>query len=165
MSQQCRTGVAPEGFLSRRDGCVLYPGMQAGPADASVHFVVAVPPATWRERDHEYMMACLGSAVVENTFHRKKRLFGRIEIVIVIGASGTDDSLTYMTFGLERYALPELHVTAPRDRDALAFLYCVAHWMLVDPERPLQDGDTVGRSDDERISVVLDRGLMRLELP
>ena len=149
--------------MKRRGRCVLYPGMQAEPADTSVHFVVTVPPATWRERDHEYMMGCLGAAVVENTFHRKKRLFGRIEIVIVIGAS--DDRLTYVTFGLERYALPELHVTAPRDRDALAFLYCVAHWMLVDPERPLQNGDTVGRSHDERIPITWVGETLRLELP
>ena len=85
--------------------------------------------------------------------------------MIVIGASEGDDRLTFVTIGLERYALPELHVTAPRDRDALAFVYCVAHWMFIDPERPLQDGDTIGRSDDERVPIVWADQTLRLELP
>lgn len=124
-----------------------------------MHFVVAVPPASWRERDHEYMVGRLGSAVIENTFHRTKRL-GGTAIVIVIGARD-DERLSFVTCGIS----PELHVTAPRDRDALAFVYSVAHWLIIDPDRPLQDGDTVGRSHDERVPIAWDGEVLRLDLP
>ncbi len=130
--------------------------------EAPVHFVVSTPALTWRERDHEYMMSRLGASVVLTTFHRTKRLRG-VTFVIEIAVCREDiERLSFVTRGLGAI---EVHLTAPRDSDALAFLYGVAHWLLADPERPVQDGDTIGRSADERIPIACTDDTLRLDLP
>ncbi len=140
----------------------LYQRMQAQVmVEAPVHFVVATPALSWRQRDHEYLMSRLGASVVLTTFHRTKRLLG-VAFVIEIAVCPDDiERLSFVTRGLGPL---EIHLTAPRDSDALGLLYGVAHWLLADPDRPLQDGDTIWRSADERVPITCTDDAIHLAL-
>jgi hypothetical protein len=74
--------------------------------------------------------------------------------VDVTAAQESPTRMSFLTHGLQRYGRDEFYVTCPVEgRGALSFVFDMARWMLTDPDKHLPTGDTVGRSEDERLAI------------
>lgn len=145
---------------------------------APAHFIVTVLGLSGDARVRDKRMAALAATVIDNTnavgamlghgrvFHKAK-LFSEMaalavdapmlpaEIAIdVTAARESEERMSFLTHGLERYGREEFYVTCPiRGKSALGFVYSMARWMLSDPNKQLPTGDTVGRTAEEKIRV------------
>jgi hypothetical protein len=65
------------------------------------------------------------------------------------------DRASMLTYGLARYGREEFYVTGPRATvdETVAFGRMMARWMILDPAKVLPTGDTVGRTEDEKIRI------------
>jgi hypothetical protein len=62
--------------------------------------------------------------------------------------------MSFLTHGLGRYDREEFYMTAPIEgRGALDFLLMLTRWMIVDPDKHLPTGETVGRDANERVVI------------
>jgi hypothetical protein len=69
-------------------------------------------------------------------------------------AAEPDERMSLLTHGMRRRGLEEILVTCSRSGSgADDFLYSIAGWLLEEPTKKLPTGDTVGRSDGEKITV------------
>jgi hypothetical protein len=74
--------------------------------------------------------------------------------VDVTRAAEPDERMSLLSHGLTRYGREELFVTASKQgKGALDFVLSMAGWLLADPDKHLPTGDTVGRSETERVEV------------
>ena len=150
-------------------------------AAAKAHLIVAAFGLTGPPRERDTRMAILTAAVVDAVgtdavaamlghgvaFHRA-RVFADgarlaadegeplpAEVAIdVTAAQESAQRMSFLTHGLRRYGREEFYVTCPIEgTGALSFLLGLTRWMLVDPDKQLPTGDTVGRTADERILV------------
>lgn len=96
------------------------------------------------------------------------------EIAISLTAAmEPDDRMSFLTHGMQRFGREELYVTAPmRGTGALDFTLGLMRWLYYERDKQLPTGDTVGRTEDERIVVQrvpspLGEGpeVIRLDLP
>lgn len=78
-----------------------------------------------------------------------------IEIAVdVTAAAESEDTMSFLTHGMQRYGREELFVHAPiRGKGALDFLFGLMRWLTADPGKHLPTGDTIGRDEDERIVI------------
>jgi len=64
------------------------------------------------------------------------------------------ERMSFLTHGLQRYGREEFYVTAPQSgQGAIEFLMSLVRWMIVDPDKHLPTGETVGRGGEEKIEV------------
>jgi len=62
--------------------------------------------------------------------------------------------MSMLTHGLVRYGREEFFVTASQGgKAAMDFIVGLARWMLMDPNKQLPTGDTVGRTPHEKVRV------------
>lgn len=75
--------------------------------------------------------------------------------VDVTVAREPDGRISMLTHGLVRYGREEFYVLAPsaRANDAFDMATMMARWMIADPAKQLPTGETVGRSETEKIRV------------
>ncbi len=65
-----------------------------------------------------------------------------------------DGRFGFLTHGLQRYGREEFFVTTTGDKNAaLDFTWMMARWMIMEPDKHLPTGDTLGRSAEEKILV------------
>jgi hypothetical protein len=78
-----------------------------------------------------------------------------VEVAVdVTAARESAERMSFLTHGLARYGREELYVSCPiQGKGALDFIYGLARWMLSDPDRQFPDGDTVGRTAEEKIRI------------
>jgi hypothetical protein len=145
---------------------------------ARAHFIVTALGLPGDARARDKRMAMLTATVIDNTpavgamlghgkvFHKAK-LFADVaavaasepmlpaEIAIDVTAEReSEDRMSFLTHGLERYGREEFYVTCPiRGKSALGFVYSMARWVLNDPNKQLPTGETVGRTADEKILI------------
>ncbi len=146
---------------------------------APAHLVVAALGLTGPDRERDTTMAALAGAVINAVdaagamlghgvaFHRAilfadaARLAAdehqplAVEVAVdVTAAQESATRMSFLTHGLARYGREELYVTCPVEgRGALSFVFDMARWLLADPDKYLPTGDTVGRSEDEKLPV------------
>jgi hypothetical protein len=144
----------------------------------TAHMILTARGLTGDERQRDTTMAALAAAVIENTeaigvmlghgvvFH-EAQYFAElaaagvkdgalpVEAAVSITADlATGARMAFLTHGMDRYGHDELYVTCPvQGKGALHFIFGVLRSLLARPDASLQDGDTVGRSDDERLPV------------
>lgn len=145
---------------------------------AKAHMILTAQGLVGDERRRDTTMAALAAAVIASTeaigvmlghgvvFH-EARYFAElatqgvkdgalpVEVAVSITADlATGARMAFLTHGMERYGHDELYVTCPvQGKGALHFIYGVLRSLLASPDAALQDGDTVGRTDDERLPV------------
>ncbi|MCB9601186.1 MAG: hypothetical protein H6721_21000 [Sandaracinus sp.] len=74
--------------------------------------------------------------------------------VDITSARESEDRMSFLTHGLERHGSEDLYVTASvNGRGALDFLLGVGRWFHQQPEMRLPTGDTLGRSETERVTI------------
>ena len=62
--------------------------------------------------------------------------------------------MSFLTHGLDRYGREEFFVTSSTtDTGALEYVMALVRWMIVDRDKVLPTGDTVGRTADERVVI------------
>jgi len=151
-------------FLSHRAGVRLYQSMMA-----ELHFDIGVERQGWHRRERDYMMSRLTRAIVARlgdsvVFHRT-RVFASAEVTVDITVDATD-RMTLATRGLSDHGCAEVEVRCGLwGPGGIDFLDSIVRWLLADPERPLQTGDTVGRTGDEKVMVIREGELIRIDLP
>jgi hypothetical protein len=142
------------------------------------HVIVTALGLEGSARARDTRMAALTAAVIDSTsaigamlghgvmFHRAA-LFsemaalgveeGELPAEIAIDVSGAPEGperMSFLTHGMVRYGREELYVTCPqRGRGALGFVLTMARWLLTDLDKQLPTGDTVGRTEDEKIVI------------
>jgi hypothetical protein len=77
------------------------------------------------------------------------------EVAVDITSAREDgDRMSFLTHGLERHGSEDVYVTASvNGRGALDFLFGVGRWFYTQPEMRLPTGDTLGRSETERVTI------------
>ena len=77
------------------------------------------------------------------------------EIVVdITAARESEDRMSFLTHGLDRYGREEFYVTSSiHGQGALDYVMALAKWMIADRTKVLPTGDTVGRTADEQIVV------------
>lgn len=82
---------------------------------------------------------------------------GDVPIFLVIditAAPEPEERISFLTHGMSRYERDEFYLTAPLSGEgALPFLLELVHWVIDEPERELNAGDTIGRSEEERVEI------------
>ena len=81
--------------------------------------------------------------------------------------------MSFLTHGLVRYGREEFLVSCPIEgKGAVGFVLNMARWVLAEPGRQLPNGDTVGRTADERLTITrvpsptgTGPAVIRLDLP
>jgi hypothetical protein len=94
-------------------------------------------------------------------------------VVDLTAARESGDRMSFLTHGLRRYGREEFLVTCPiSGRGAVDFVLSLARWMLMDPEKHLPTGDTVGRTPQEKVRIQRTKSptgsgetVIRLDLP
>lgn len=79
-----------------------------------------------------------------------------LALIDVTRAYDQEDStrLSLLTHNLPRYGCANLYVTCRRDNEeAPHFVREIADWRIEDPDENVPNGDTIGRSDKERVPV------------
>lgn len=78
-----------------------------------------------------------------------------VELVVDITVAREDEErMSFLTHGLQRYDREEFYMTAPlTGTGALDFLLMLVRWMIVDPDKHLPTGETLGRDENERIEI------------
>lgn len=74
--------------------------------------------------------------------------------VDITAAPEPGERISFLTHGMGRYGREELFLTAPLSGEgALPLMFELMHWLVTEPERAIRPGDTLGRTEDERIPV------------
>jgi hypothetical protein len=158
-------------------------GMTSPPAEetaaATAHLIVAALGLTGSARERDTRMAMLAAAVIDTVdavgamlghgivvhraalFADAARLAAdeheplMVEVAVdVTAAEESPTRMSFLTHGLRRYGREEFYVTCPiQGTGALGFVLGMARWMLADPLKHLPTGDTVGRTEDEKILI------------
>lgn len=77
-----------------------------------------------------------------------------LAVDVTIAPEEEDDRMSFLTHGLARAGSEELYVTCSvRGRGALDFVLGVARWFYSEPTMRLPTGDTLGRSETERVLI------------
>lgn len=160
--------MGPAALLGRLDEDAL--------SSAKAHLVVAALGLAGerRERDAAFAQivaalleasASLGATFGEGLCYQEARFFARAvdsaegEVPVFLAVDITaapepEERISFLTHGMERYGREEFFVTAPLNGDgALPFMLELMHWSISEPERELAPGDSVGRTEEERIVV------------
>ena len=121
---------------------------------------------------HDVVMGIVTTALIHSTpavaamlghgaiFHRSDMFAAFVEAagtdiateiaVDITAARESEDRMSFLTHGLERYGREELYVTSSIDTDgALDYVVVLAKLMITDQDKVLPTGDTVGRTADE----------------
>jgi hypothetical protein len=158
-------------------------GMTSPPPEetssASAHLIVAALGLTGSARDRDTRMAMLAAAIIDTVdavgvllghgivvhraalFADAARLAAdeneplMVEVAVdITAATESPTRMSFLTHGLRRYGREEFYVTCPiHGTGALGFVLGMARWMLADPDKHLPTGDTVGRTEDEKIVI------------
>ena len=66
-----------------------------------------------------------------------------------------DEGLSFLTHGMPRHGREDLYISCPRQAGADAFELAslMVRWMLTDPDKQFPSGDTVGRTEQERLEI------------
>jgi len=100
---------------------------------AKAHYIVVLMDGPTAQREQDILLARLTAAVVR---------------------SSPDERMSMLTHGLVRYGREEFFVTASQGgKAAMDFIVGLARWMLMDPNKQLPTGDTVGRTPHEKVRV------------
>jgi hypothetical protein len=74
--------------------------------------------------------------------------------VDLTSARESEERMSFLTHGLARYGSEDLYLTASvNGKGALDFLFGVGRWFYSQPELRLPTGDTLGRSETERVTI------------
>lgn len=76
--------------------------------------------------------------------------------VSITAAPEGEGRMSFMTHGLQRYGREEFYVvcgTGDGGHGGYEFIWGMARWMLADRSKELPTGDTIGRTEDEKIQV------------
>jgi hypothetical protein len=144
---------------------------------ARAHLIVTALELTGAPRVRDTKLALLTATIVENTravavrLHhgvvwQRATVFAKLaelaveegvlpaEAAVDLTVSREDgDRMSFLTHGMERYGKEELFVTCPvRGKGALDFVLQLVRWMLDDASE-IATGDTIGRSETEKIIV------------
>ena len=144
---------------------------------AQAHIIVTALELTGPARVVDTKLALLTATIVENVraiavkLHhgavwQRANVFAKLaalavdegvlpaEAAVDVTVSREDgDRMSFLTHGMERYGKEELYVTCPvRGKGALDFVLQIVRWMLDDPGE-IATGDTIGRSETEKIVV------------
>jgi hypothetical protein len=78
-----------------------------------------------------------------------------VEVAVdITAAQESPTRMSFLTHGLRRYGREEFFVTCPIEgKGALAFVLTMARWMLADADKQLPTGETVGRTEDEKLVI------------
>ena len=166
-------------------------------AAAPAHYIVTSLglPGSTTERDQ--LMAILVGAILSGCkpvgvkmghgvlFHRPD-IFQRIAFIAakedafpvelcvdVTVARDSEDRISLLTYNLPRYDREDFYITAPMaGQGALDFVLMMARWMIMDPNKHLPTGDTMGRSAEEKLLIQRtpnpideEQVVIRLDLP
>jgi hypothetical protein len=155
----------------------LSPAMEEMEA-AGAHCIVTAAGLEGDVRERDHVMAIITGAVIKATpavaamlghgvLFQRADLFADfaklaaeegalpMEICVDITAAPEDDErMSFLTHGMTRYGGEEIYVTCPvQGNGALGFVLSIAQWMFYDPDVSLPTGDTVGRSEEEKVTV------------
>ncbi len=147
-------------------------------AHASAHVLVALRDHPGGVRERDLVLALAAGAVLDATgglsvmlapnvvFHRPELFRDFLELaraeaalplelaIDITVAPEEDARMSFLTHGLERAGSEELFVTCSVEgRGALDFVLGVARWFYSQPELRLPTGDTLGRSETEKILI------------
>lgn len=164
---------------------------------APAHLIVTVMAPEGAPKDDDLRLAALTAAVIENVeavgamlghgvlFH-KPALFAQLaalgaktgalpaELAVdITTAHESETHMSFLTHNLPRYGREDFYVTCPiTGQGALELLFGLVRWMLMDPNKHLPTGDTIGRTPSEKVTIQrvpspLDNGdtVIRLDLP
>jgi hypothetical protein len=145
---------------------------------ASAHCIVTVMGVEGDERTRDRIVAILTGAVIRTlpavaamlghgVLFQRADLFADfarlaaeegelpLEICVDVTAAPEDDErMSFLTHGMTRYGGEEIYVTCPvQGEGALDYIFTIARWMFYDPDVSLPTGDTVGRTEEEKITV------------
>ncbi len=164
------------------DAATMPYGPTSPPRDAAVaapaHLIVTAMDLTGTERIRDLLMAILTAALIKNTaavgamlghgilFHKadmfadlaaagfeKETLPAEIAVDITV-ARESETHMSFLTHNLPRYDREDFYVTCPiTGKGALPFVLGLVRWMLIDPDKHLPTGDTIGRTPDEKVLI------------
>jgi len=142
---------------------------------AKAHYIVVLMDGPTAQREQDILLARLTAAVVRSSpavaamlghgicFHRAGFFAEIVEAeddlpmmvcVDITRAPEPDERMSMLTHGLVRYGREEFFVTASQGgKAAMDFIVGLARWMLMDPNKQLPTGDTVGRTPHEKVRV------------
>jgi hypothetical protein len=131
------------------------------PEEPMPHDVVMGIVTTALIRSTPAVAAMLGHGAI---FHRSDLFAAFVEAagtniateiaVDITAARESEDRMSFLTHGLERYGREEFYVTSSvTGEGALDYVLVLAQWMIADRDKVLPTGDTVGRTADEHIVV------------
>lgn len=131
------------------------------PDDGLNHDVVMGIVTAALIRSSPAVAAMLGQGAI---FHRADVFAGFVEAagteiaseiaVDITAARESEDRMSFLTHGLDRYGREEFYVTSSvHGQGALDYVMALAKWMIADRDKVLPTGDTVGRTADEQIIV------------
>ena len=147
-------------------------------AAAPAHFIVTAMSLEGTALERDTRMAALASTIVDNVpavaamlghgvvFHQAK-LFADLarrgaeqgelppELAVdITAARESEERMSFLSHGLVRYGREEIYMTCPiRGKGALDFMFSLVRWLLTDREKQLPTGETLGRSDDEKVTI------------
>ncbi len=148
-------------------------------AAAPAHLIVTALNLTGTARDRDRTLAIVTAAVAQPV-DAVGVMFGHgvmvyrgdvfVDLVLTAASSGeplpvevtvdvtaapeSQTRMSFLTRTLQRYGREELYVTCPvRGQGALPFVYGLCRWLLTDPAPKIATGETVGRTNEERIVV------------
>jgi hypothetical protein len=76
-----------------------------------------------------------------------------VAVDVTVAPEG-EDRMSFLSHGMQRYGREEFYIVAARDgHDALEFTWTMCRWMILDPDKQLPTGDTVGRTAQEKLLV------------
>lgn len=169
--------AAPHPDAPRMPVGPLSPAMEQLEA-AGAHCIVTATGLEGDARERDHVMALITGAVIGATpavgamlghgvlFQRADLFadFARLaaeegalpmELGVDITAAPEDDErMSFLTHGMTRYGGEEIYVTCHvQGQGALDFILSIARWMFHDPDASLPTGDTVGRTEEEKVTV------------
>lgn len=75
-------------------------------------------------------------------------------LVDVTAAREGEDRMSLLSHGMVRHGREEFFVTCPiKGQGAMGFMFDMVRWMLMDKDKTLPAGDTIGRTQEERFLV------------
>lgn len=147
-------------------------------AAQKAHFIVTAMQLPGDVEQRDFTTAALVAALIQCTdalgamlahgvvFHKAELFAGMVgegakegalppEIAVDITiARESEDRMSFLTSGMERYGREELYVTCPiNGQGALGFVFDMTRWLLQDRDKQLPTGDTLGRTADEKIRI------------
>jgi hypothetical protein len=147
-------------------------------AEAPAHFILTAHHLPGDDQQQELTMAALTAALCRSVpsvaamlhrgilFHRAELFSDLVQLaheqgelppqllVDVTVAPEPDSRMSFLTHGMVHRQREELYVTCSASgQGALGFVYELVAWLTSEPEVKLPTGDTVGRSETERVIV------------